>query len=66
MPRKKPMGFSDQMPTVRATFDDGKRKDLFSFYPDEIRFDEGELVGLTEPEAHALRHKKDVAYLQRP
>ena len=46
MPRPKPVGFSDPMPVVRATFDDGTRKDLFSFYPDEIRFDEGELVGL--------------------
>jgi hypothetical protein len=47
-------------------FDDGTRRDLFSFYPDEIRFDEGELIGLTEFEAHALRHRKDVAYLRSP
>ena len=49
-----------------ATFDDGERKELFSFYPDEIMFDEGELVGLTEREAHQLRHTKDVAYLRAP
>jgi hypothetical protein len=54
------------MPVVQATFDDGTGKDLFSFYPDEIRFDEGELIGLTEPEAHALRHRKDVEYLRAP
>jgi len=66
MPRKKPLGFSDAMPVVRATFDNGARKDLFSFYPDEIRFDEGELVGLTEPEAHELYRAKDVAYLRMP
>ena len=47
-----------------ATFDDGSRKKLFSFYPDEIRFDEGELVGLTEAEAHELYRAKDVTYLQ--
>jgi hypothetical protein len=64
MPRQKPLGFLDPMPVVNATFDDGTRKDLFSFYPDEIRFDEGELIGLTEAEAHELRQRKDIAYLQ--
>lgn len=64
MPRPKPAGFADPMPRVVATFDDGARKDLFDFYPDEITFDEGELVGLTEQEARALRHAKDVAYLR--
>jgi hypothetical protein len=49
-PRPKPAGLLDPMPTVVATFDDGSRKELFSFYPDEIRFDEGELVGMTEGE----------------
>lgn len=66
MPRSKPQGFLDPMPVVRATFDDRTHKDLFSFYPDEIRFDEGELVGLTEAEAHALYREKDVAYLRAP
>ena len=65
-PRPKPLGLLDPMPVVRATFDDGTRKDLFSFYPDEIRFDEGELIGLTEFEALALRQRKDVAYLRSP
>ena len=64
IPRPKPRGFLDPMPVVTATFDDGSRKELFSFSPDEIRFDEGDLVGLTEAEAHALRQKKDVAYLK--
>lgn len=54
------------MPVVRATSDDGVRKDLFTFYPDEIRFDEGELVGLTEAEAHELRRRKDVEFLRAP
>ncbi len=65
-PRPKPAGFFDPMPVVTATFDDNTRKALFSFYPDEIRFDECEFIGLTEAQAHALRHKKDVAYLQAP
>jgi hypothetical protein len=66
MPRAKPLGLADPMPIVHATFDDGTRKDLFSFYPDEIRFDEGELVGLTEAAAHELYRAKDVAYLRTP
>ena len=64
MPRPKPVGLLDPMPVVRATFDDATRRDLFSFYPDEIRFDEGELVGLTEAEARELRHRKDLDYLR--
>lgn len=65
MPRPKPAGFFDPMPKVVATFDDGVRKELFEFYPDEIIFDEGELVGLTEEEARGLKQAKDVAYLRR-
>ncbi|HIB21735.1 MAG TPA: hypothetical protein EYO32_09545 [Rhodospirillales bacterium] len=49
---------------VTVTLDDGERKDLFSFYPDEISFSTGEFIGLTEQEAHSLHHKKDVAYLR--
>ena len=64
MPRPKPAGLFDSMPVVHVTFDDGTQKDLFSFYPDEIRFDEGELVGLTETEAHELRRQKDMAFLR--
>lgn len=64
MPRPMPQGMLDQMPTVRALFDDGTEKNLFSYYPDEISFTEKELVGLTEAEAKALRTDKDIAYLQ--
>jgi hypothetical protein len=64
IPRPKPRGLFDPMPVVSATFDDGSRNELFSFYPDEIQFDEGDLVGLTEAEAHALRHERDVAFLR--
>ena len=66
IPRPKPRGFLDPTPVVTATFEDGTRKRLFSFYPDEIRFDEGELIGLTEAEAHDLYRRKDVAYLRAP
>ena len=66
IPRPKPRGLFDPTPVVTATFDDGSRKELFTFYPDEIRFDEGELVGLTEPEAHELYRVKDVTYLRTP
>jgi len=66
IPRPKPLGLFDPTPVVTVTFDDNSRKELFSFYPDEIRFDEGELIGLTEAEAHSLRFEKDVKYLQSP
>jgi len=56
----------DLMPKVHVTFEDGSEKDLFSFYPDEITFSEGELIGLTEQEAYDLRNKKDISYLQSP
>jgi hypothetical protein len=53
-----------EMPKVTATFDNGKRKVLFSFYPDEISFSVGEFIGLTAQEAYSLHHKKDVAYMR--
>ena len=65
MPRPKPAGLGDPMPKVVATFDDGQRKELFEFYPDEIMFDEGELVGLTEAQALQLKRQKDVAYQRK-
>lgn len=67
-PRPKPFGFFDKMPSITAEFSDGTDRELFSFYPDEIGFENegGELIGLTEAEAHALRNKKDVDYLRRP
>jgi len=43
---------------------DGRRMELFSYYPDELSFTERELVGLTVQEAKALRHAKDVEYIQ--
>ena len=64
MPRPMPDGMFDPMPEVIATFEDGTAKPLFSFYPDEITFQASEFTGLTEEEANALRHRKDVAFLK--
>jgi hypothetical protein len=52
------------MPEVFVTLENGVETRLFSFYPDEISFASAEFVGLTEAEAHQLRHKKDIAYLR--
>jgi hypothetical protein len=64
MPRPMPEGMFDAMPEVIATFEDGTTRPLFSFYPDEITFQASEFTGLTEEEANALRHRKDVAFLK--
>jgi hypothetical protein len=64
MPRPMPQGMFDPMPEVIATFEDGSTKSLFPFYPDEIMFQASEFIGLTEEQAMALRHRKDVSYLQ--
>jgi hypothetical protein len=64
MPRPMPEGMFDAMPEVIATFEDGTTRPLFSFYPDEITFQASEFAGLTEEEANALRHRKDVAFLK--
>ena len=49
---------------IFATFSDNSEEFLFSYFDDEIYFDESELIGLTEEEAHDLFHRKDVAYLR--
>lgn len=59
-----PKSMFDKMPEVTATFEDGTSKVLFSYYPDEISFCEAEIIGLTEDEAHQLKHDKDVRFLQ--
>ncbi len=64
MPRPMPAGMFDPMPEVIATFEDGTRKNLFSFYPDEVSFRQSEFIGLTEEEAHTLFQQKDHAYLR--
>jgi len=52
------------LPVVHITLEDGTEKELFSFYPDEIHFEPGEFLGLTEQEAHHLKYEKDLAYLR--
>ena len=59
-----PKSIFDEMPKVIATFEDGTEKELFSFYPDEISFNESEFFELTEREAHSLKQKKDLHFLQ--
>ena len=60
-----PTGFTDfRLPKVTATFEGGEVKQLFSFYPDELSFDDSEFIGLTEREAHELFTKKDIANLR--
>ena len=59
-----PKSFFDPMPKVAVTYDDGTEETLFTFYPDELSFSEREFIGKTRTEAMALRHRKDVAYLQ--
>jgi len=54
----------DPMPKVKAQFDNGDEKDLFEFYPDELSFTESEFIGLTVKQAHELRMKKDIEFLQ--
>jgi hypothetical protein len=64
MPRPMPLGMFDPMPEVIATFEDGTRKSLYSFFPDEVSFRASEFVGLTEEEAHSLFQQKDITYLR--
>ena len=64
MPRPMPLGMTDPMPEVIATFEDGTVKTLFSYYPDEVSFHASEFIGLTEEEAHTLHQQKDTAYLR--
>ena len=66
MPRPMPLGMFDPMPEVVATFEDGSSKSLFTFYPDEISFRASEFIGLTEQESHALKQRKDIAYVLCP
>lgn len=63
-PRPMPEGMLDSMPQVKVQFDDGGEKILFEFYPDELSLTEDEFIGLTEKQAHELRMKKDIEFLQ--
>lgn len=49
---------------IHAEFDDGSTGKVLEYYPDEISFSESEFIGLTELEAHELKRRKDIAYIQ--
>jgi hypothetical protein len=55
-----PFGYSE----VIARLDNGDDEKLFTFYSDELSFQPFEFEGLTIEQAKALRHKRDVEYLQ--
>lgn len=57
-------GMFSELPAVYIKVEDGEEQKLFDFYPDELSFTAGEFIGLTVEEAHRLKLKKDVAYLQ--
>lgn len=59
-----PKKMFDDMPEVKVEMEDGTKKTLFSFYPDELSFSSGEFIGLTIGEANKLRLKKDQDYLR--
>lgn len=59
-----PKHLGDPLPQVWATLSDGTIKLLFTYYADEISFDDQELVGLTEEEARLLKFGRDRAHLQ--
>ncbi len=50
--------------TLIGFFSDNAERKLFSFYVDELSFDDSELIGKTEIEVHHLHQQKTVAYLQ--
>ncbi len=50
---------------VMVDLDDGCTRNLFSYYPDELRFEDHELIGLTVDDALKLYEVKDTAYLAR-
>ncbi|MCA6368189.1 MAG: hypothetical protein IM631_12235 [Cytophagales bacterium] len=59
-----PKTFSDPMPEVYVTMEDGDEHLLFEYYPDEISFEADEFVGLTIEQARSLKTNKDTAYLK--
>jgi hypothetical protein len=63
-PRPMSEGMFDPMPEVKVQLSNGEEKILFSFYPDEISFEESEFVGLTEESAQRLKFEKDKRYIQ--
>jgi len=63
-PRPMSEGMLDPMPEVKVQLSNGEEKILFSYYPDEISFEESEFIGLTEESARRLKFEKDKRYIQ--
>jgi hypothetical protein len=61
---EQPKSIFDPLPEVWVTYEDGEEEKLFSYYPDELYFEESEFIGLTRDDAFRLFHKRDVAYLR--
>lgn len=49
---------------VVATLTDGNTVTLFRYFPDELSFTASDFVGRSIDEARALRHRRDVDWLQ--
>jgi hypothetical protein len=60
-----PQSLGDSLPEVWITLENGSEERLFEYYPDEISFAAAEFVGLTIPEARALKSQKDRDFLRR-
>ena len=50
--------------TVKATMSDGSQETLFMYFPDELHFSREDLVGRSVEDARALRHQRDVGWLE--
>lgn len=59
-------GIAGRYVTVRATLEDGRKLDVFSYYNDELTFGPGDFIGRTVGQARELHHERDVAYLRSP
>ena len=59
-----PKCWTDPLPEVHATFEDGSERKLFDYFPDELSFTANEFEGLTEEEANRLKFDRDVAWLR--
>lgn len=49
---------------VWVEYAEGGPVELFRYYVDELRFTAAEFIGLTEDEARALHHRRDVEWLR--
>lgn len=59
MPRPMPEGMGDEMPKVTVTYEDGTTEDIFSFYPDEVRYVPADFIGKTRQQAQELRFRRE-------